>query len=289
MAGNGRGAPVVAQPGSACEENAMRSMLFGPVLFLAVAAAPAALAQPPPTPVSIAAASSLRNPLEVLMADLRAKRPDLDPHLTYGASGTLLTQIEQGAPFDLFLAADSDTPARMASSGLGEGPQFHFAIGSLALWVPTSSKLGTDLERLGLRVLLDPSVVKVAIGNPSVAPYGRAAREALQSAGLMALVEPKLVFGQSVAHAAQFAHSGGAQAALLPLALVLAAPLRDDGRVWRVPTTSHRPIEHVGLVLKGGRQLAAAKIIVDLLLGPAGRERFAEAGYGLPARAENGR
>ena len=237
-----------------------------------------------PRTLKVAAAASLRPALEEIGAGFRAGKPGVDVAATYGASGTLFAQIRAGAPFDLFLSAEAAMPRRLVEAGRGVSPAFAYAFGRLALWVPNDSRL--ELGRLGLAALADPSVRKVAIGNPAVSPYGVAAEAAMRSAGVHEAVQPKLVLGQSVQQAAQFAQSGNAQAALLPLSLALAPPLSKEGRFVAVPAGSHRPVEQAGVVLASSREPELARAFAAWLLGPEGRAVLARHGYALPATPE---
>jgi len=228
----------------------------------------------------VAAAANLQVALEEIVAAFQAHRPGADVRASYGASGAFVAQIRNGAPFDLFLAADAAFPARLAEAGLADGAPFPYALGRLVLWVPASSPL--DLGRDGLRALLDPSVRRVAIANPALAPYGAAAEEALAAAGLLEAVRGKLVMGQSAAQAALFAESGNAQAALLPLSLAAVPPLSREGRFRELPAGSHRPIEQAGVILKASRSPGLARAFAGFLLGPEGRALLLRGGYALP-------
>ncbi len=249
-------------------------------LLLAALSGPAAGA--PDRTLTIAAAANLKPALEQLVEGFAAAHRGVEIRASYGASGTFAAQIRNGAPYDLFLSADAELPARLAADGLADGAPFTYALGTLVLWVPNGSPL--DLGKAGLAALADPAVRKVAIANPALAPYGAASVEALRSAGLEAAVRGKLVQGQSVAQAAQFALSGNAQAALLPLSLAQAPPLSGAGRHLVVPPASHRPIEQAGLVLAASREKALARSFVRWLLGPPGREVLARSGYAPPPR-----
>lgn len=266
----------------------MRSRVAAPpLLALLVALVPrAAPAAPdaggPDRTLTVAAAANMKPALEHLVEGFVAAHHGVEVRASYGASGTFAAQIRNGAPYDLFLSADAELPARLAADGLADGAPFTYALGTLVLWVPNGSPL--DLGKAGLAALADPSVRKVAIANPALAPYGAAAVEALRSSGLEAAVRGKLVQGQSVAQAAQFALSGNAQAALLPLSLAQAPPLSGAGRHLVVPPASHRPIEQAGLVLAASREKALARSFARWLLGPPGREVLARSGYALPPR-----
>ena len=202
------------------------------------------------------------------------------PAVTYGSSGSFYAQIENGAPFDLFLSADAEYPRRLAANGLADGEPFLYAVGRIALWVPASSTL--DLRALGLRALLDPSVAKVAIANPRHAPYGRAAEAAMRSLGVYDGVKEKLVLGENVAQAAQFVQSGAADAGVIALSLALAPPMRSSGRYVEIPLESYPRMDQGGIVLKGTREPAAARALRDALLGSRGREILKDYGFFLP-------
>lgn len=259
----------------------MRAVALG-LLALLTSVSPARAAEVPAKSISIAAAANLKVALEQVIAAFQQKNPGAEARATYGASGTFFAQIENGAPFDLFLAADSQFPAKVAAAGLALGSSTPYAYGKLVVWVPSSSKL--DLAKRGLKALLNPSVTHVAIGNPALAPYGVAAQESFTSAGVLDALQPKLVLGQNIGQAAQFAQSGNAQAALLPLSLAMAPPLSVEGRYTLVPPSSYSPIEQAGVTLKSSKEPALAKAFFDFLLGPDGRAILEKNGYGLPPR-----
>lgn len=244
------------------------------------ALAPAAAGAPAARTLRVAAAANLQAALSDIASGFRARHPGVAVEPSFAASGLLVAQIQQGAPFDLFLAADAASPARVAEAGLADGPPFTYAIGRLVLWFPDPPP--PELEKRGLAVLLDPSIRRIAIGNPAVAPYGAAAVEALRAAGVYDAVKEKLVLGQNIGQAAQFAQSGNAQAAFLPLSLAMAPPLSREGRSLAVPAGSHRPIVQAGAVLEGARDRALARAFADYLLGPEGRAALERNGYGLP-------
>jgi molybdate transport system substrate-binding protein len=239
----------------------------------------AADASPRPGSLAVAAASSLRPALEELRRAFQAEHPGVQVAVSYGASGAFLAQIEGGAPFDLFFSADTDYPRRAVASGLArpEGLAV-FAVGRLCLWLPAGTP--PDLPGRGLSALADPRVRRIAIANPAVAPYGRAAEAALRAAGLLEAVRPRLVMGQSVSQAAGFAASGAADAALVPLSLVREAALA-SGTAVPLPGAAAR-LEHAAVVLARAADPALARAFLDLALGPRGRAAFQAHGYELP-------
>jgi molybdate transport system substrate-binding protein len=250
--------------------------------LLALVAAPALARAAPQRSVAVAVAANLKPAFEELAARFQERHPGVAVRPTYGASGSFFAQLGNGAPFDLFLSADAELPAKVVEQGLADGEAFTYAYGKLVVWVPNGSNL--DLAARGLAALADASVRKIAIANPAVAPYGRAARTALERAGLWARLRERVVMGQNVSQTAQFVQSGNAQAGFVPLSLARTPPLSDEGRAWLVPPSSHERIEQAGVVLKGARDLALARDLAAFLLGDAARPVLERHGYGLPAR-----
>jgi molybdate transport system substrate-binding protein len=256
---------------------------FTNALLLAIALASPRLALPaPPRSIAVAVAANLKPAFEELAARFQARHPGVEVKATFGASGNFFAQIANGAPFDLFLSADAEFPAKVVEKGLADGRAFTYAYGKLVVWIPRGSKL--DLEGKGLTALADPSVKKLAIANPEAAPYGRAARAALEKAGLYARLKDRIVMGQSVAQAAQFAQSGNAQAGFIPLSLARTPPLSEEGRAWPVPPSSHERLEQAGVVLKGSKDPALARELAAFLTGDGAREVLERFGYDLPGR-----
>ncbi len=255
-----------------------------PLALLLVTALPAEgdrpAGEPPSVEVRVAAAADLKFALDAVLAATAGETPGLRPLVTYGSSGNFSAQIENGAPYDLFLSADVDYPRRLAAKGLADGDVFPYAVGRIALWVPARSKL--DIATLGLRALLDPSVRKVAIANPRHAPYGRAAEAAMRSLGVWDGVKGKVVLGENVAQAAQFVQSGAADAGIVALSLALSPQMRTAGRWVELPPGSYPRMDQGGIVLKGARNPTGARAVRDRLLGPRGREILAKYGFFLP-------
>jgi molybdate transport system substrate-binding protein len=234
-------------------------------------------AQTPQATIRIAAAADLRGVLEKLRESFRKGHPSIELQPSFAASGALLAQIRQGAPFDLYLAADLSFPDAAAKEGLADGPVFTYAEGRLALWI--RKDLALDPAKDGLKTLLDPRIKRVAIANPAVAPYGHAAVAALAQAKVA--IEPKLLRAENVAQAAQYLQSGAADAGLVSLAQARHPGLRDGAR-WILPPGSHPPLSQGGVVLKRAANLEATRSFRDFLLGGDGRAILAQEGYGLP-------
>ncbi len=231
--------------------------------------------------VRVAAAADLKFALDEVATKFREEQPGVDLSITYGSSGNFYAQIRSGAPFDVFLSADVEYAQRLAEEGLTLSPPFRYAVGRLALCVPATSALSP--ARDGLSLLRSPAVRKVAIANPRHAPYGRAAEEALRSAGLLEAVRARLVLGENVAQAAQFVEAGTADAALIALSLAVSAPMKAATRCEVVPAKLHAPLAQGGVILKGAADQKAAAALRDLLLGAEGRAILSHFGFSAPA------
>jgi molybdate transport system substrate-binding protein len=229
----------------------------------------------------IAAAADLQFALEETLLVFREQHPRCTIKVSYGSSGSLFAQIENGAPFDVFLSADADLPRRLIERGRAEPDTlFLYAIGRLAVWVPTGSKL--DLEHRGLAALRDPSVRRIAIANPAHAPYGAAAVAALQSCGIYEAVQAKLILGENIAQAAQFAQSGAADAGVIALSLALAPRMKNAGRFWEVPPQAFPRLEQGGVIVTGAANAANARQLRTLMTSDRGREILQRGGFFLP-------
>jgi molybdate transport system substrate-binding protein len=233
--------------------------------------------------VRVAAAADLRYALDALVERFHAAHPDLTIAPTYGSSGVFFAQLQQGAPFDLYLSADVSYPRQLESKGIvASGGTFTYAIGRLVLWVLSDSTL--DLPAQGMRALLDPSVAHVAIANPEHAPYGRAAQAALQSAGMLDEVRPKLVFGENVSQTLQFVQSGSADVGIVALSLALAPTVANEGRYWDVPLDLYPRMEQGGGILKSARDPQAAGTFVAFMQGDEGRAVLERFGFSMAGR-----
>jgi len=225
--------------------------------------------------IRVAAASDLKFALDEITTAFTNRHSEHTVKATYGASGNLFAQIENGAPFDVFLSADTNYPHRLIENGHATN-FFLYAEGHLALWAPNSSKL--DVEKLGLKALLDPSVRKIAIANPAHAPYGRAAVTALKEAGIYDRITNSLVLGENVAQTAQFVQSGGADAGILALSLVRSPPMRGKGRHFEIPSA----LQQGGVVMTRSKNAGAAETFRAFLAGPEVRATLAR--YGLASK-----
>jgi molybdate transport system substrate-binding protein len=229
--------------------------------------------------LAVASASDLQSALPAIAAQFE-KDTGQHVRLTFGSSGNFFTQIENGAPFDVFLSADIDYPRRLERSGHAErGSTYEYATGRLVLWTRTDS--GIDVRR-GLTVLADARVRRIAIANPEHAPYGRAAVAALNHQGLYERVRKKFVLGENISQAAQFAQSGSADVGVLALALALSPTLRSSGAYVDIPEAWHPPIEQAAVVLASSRQKALARQFIAYLKKPDSVRILQSFGFAVP-------
>jgi molybdate transport system substrate-binding protein len=196
--------------------------------------------------LNVAAAADLSAALQDL-ASAYEKRTGVTVKVSFGASGALTQQIQNGAPFDIFFSADMDYPRQLITGGQADGATlFRYAVGRLVLWVPKDSPL--DVEHKGMDVLLDPSVKKISIANPQHAPYGRAAVAVLKHYGLYEKIEGELVQGENISQAAQFVESGNAQVGFVALAHAAAPAMQGKGKYWIIPADAYPALDQ-GVVM----------------------------------------
>ncbi|MCC7176085.1 MAG: molybdate ABC transporter substrate-binding protein [Bryobacterales bacterium] len=229
-------------------------------------------------PVAVAAASDLRYAFEELAGRFHRSHPGIHVSATYGSSGNFYAQLQNQAPFDLFLSADAEYPRRLEEAGLTlPESRFSYGVGRIAVWAPAGSPI--DVEKLGMAALTQPSVRHVAIANPRHAPYGRAAEGALKSFGIYETVAPRLVLGENVAQTLQFVESGSADIGIVALSLALAPPVRNHGRYWEVPADRHPRLEQVGVILRWAKDREAAGALRAFLAGAEGKRILADYGF----------
>jgi molybdate transport system substrate-binding protein len=247
--------------------------------FLAVPA-PGRAAEPPVRKVLVAASANLRLVFQELAGNFERRNPGVKVEPTFGASGTLFAQIQQGAPFDLFLGADRAFAVRIHEAGLARGEPFSYASGKLVLWVAAPARV--DPNVLGMGAVVNPAIKKIAIGNPASSPYGVAAEQALRSAGLLEAVNGKLVLGESMLQVIQFAQTGNVQAAFVPWSMAIVPPLAAQGRYIAVPAGTYSPIDQFGVVLAKAREPQLADEFAAFVRGQTGRTILERHKYALP-------
>ena len=251
--------------------------LFRVLPWLTLVASSAAGATGPP---SIAAAADLRYALDEVVAAYQ-RESGVTARITYGSSGNFFTQLQQGAPFDIFMSADEALVHKLATQQLTRDAGELYAIGRIVLFVPRGSPIMVDQKFADVRRALDDGrLSKFAIANPAHAPYGRAAREALQAAGLWQRMTPHLVLGENVAQAAQFARSGAAQAGIFALSLALAPPFEGAGSYILIDASQHQPLRQRMVLMRGAGH--AATRLYAYLKSPLARVVLRRYGFTLP-------
>lgn len=213
----------------------------------------------------IAAAADLQPVLPPILQEF-ARQTGIHADASYQSSATLATQIINGAPFDLFLAADTSFPKRVVEAGHAvESQPIPYAKGTLVLWTRNDSRI----PALTRDALATSAVRSIAIANPEHAPYGRAAMATLQNWRLLDTIRPKLRIAENIAQAAQYADSGNAQVGFISLTSALTPRLKSDGHFVRVPPGDHPPIMQGAVIVRGAAQAQAASRFLEFLRTPA--------------------
>jgi molybdate transport system substrate-binding protein len=226
--------------------------------------------------IVVAAAADLQFAMPEL-ANQFEKETGQKVRISFGSSGDFASQIQNGAPFDLFFSADLSYPRQLEAAGLIEpGSLYHYADGKIVLWTLKGS--GIDVSR-GLAVLLDSSVHKIAIANPEHAPYGRAAVTALKNENIYGGVRNKIVLAENISQAAQFVDSGSAEVGIVALALVVAPTVREKGNYFTVPQSDYSVIEQGCAILASSPRKQAARQFLEFLKKPSSRELLREFGF----------
>lgn len=224
--------------------------------------------------VQVAVAANFTAPARAL-AEVFARTTGHEAKLSFGATGAFYTQIKNGAPFDVLLAADDERPARLEKEGdTVPGSRFTYATGQLVLW---SAKPGF-VDDQGA-VLKGGHFGKIAIANPKNAPYGAAAVEAMEKLGLAATLQPKLVTGESIGQTFNFIATGNAELGFVALAQVLEGGKLKSGSMWVVPAQYHAPIIQDAVILNRAASNPAAKAWMELLKTPQSKALIRSYGY----------
>lgn len=222
----------------------------------------------------VAAAADLQPVLPPLLTAFH-QQTGIQVLASYQSSATLATQIIEGAPFDLFLAADMSFPQRVIAAGKAEGAApILYARGTLVLWTRNDS----GVTNLSLEALREPAIRSIAIASPEHAPYGRAAQAALQHANLLAAVQSRLRIAENIAQAAQYVDSGNAQVGFISLTSALTPRLRADGHYVQIPAQDYPPILQGAVIMRGTKNAAAARRFLDFLQSPGIAQTLANSG-----------
>jgi molybdate transport system substrate-binding protein len=223
----------------------------------------------------IAAAADLEPVLPPILDEFR-QATGFSAEATYQASAALTTQIQNGAPFDVFLAANLDYPQKLIAAGLAEGPAnapITYARGTLVLWTRNDSHLAPSLD-----LLRNPAVKRLAIANPDRAPYGKAAVAALQKLGLYDALKPRFVTAENISQTAQFVDSGNADAGLISMTSAKTPRLAASGTAFVIPADLYPPLEQGAVLISKSAQRAAAQKFLDFLMSATVQEQLQKFG-----------
>ena len=257
---------VYRQAGQACKALAV-AVALAAMTFSAAARA---------DEVNVAVAANFTAPMQKIAADFE-KDTGHKAILSFGSTGKFYTQIREGAPFQVFFAADDETPARIEKEGGAvAGTRRTYAIGKLVLW----SKQAGVVDDQGA-VLKSGKVDRLAIADPKLAPYGAAAVEAMTRLGVYESLKPRLVQGESIGQAYQFAATGNAPLGFVALSQVFADGKLKEGSAWIVPGTLYTPIRQDVIVLAKGQGNAAAVALLEYLKSDKATAIIKSFGYDL--------
>jgi molybdate transport system substrate-binding protein len=224
--------------------------------------------------VQAAVAANFTAPMKAIAAAFKARTGD-SVVAAYGATGQFYAQIRNGAPFEVFLAADGATPARLEREGATvAGSRFTYATGALALWSARAGYVDKDGQ-----VLKQNGYAHLSIANPKTAPYGLAAMQTLDKLGLAEAVRGKIVEGQSIAQAHQFVATGNAELGFVALSQVYKDGKLTGGSAWIVPESLHEPIRQDAVILAKGKDNPTARAFMDFLKGPEAAAIIRSYGY----------
>ena len=229
--------------------------------------------------VNVAAAANLRYVLEEIKTAYVKQHPKAKVNLTFGASGMLVQQIQNGASFDFFMAADNEFPVKLKDKGLTTGAMSTYAFGKLAIY---STSL--DVDKLGLGVLKNPAVKKIAIANPETAPYGERSVELLKSQKLYESLKSKIVLGENISQAAQFAFTGNAEIGFIALSLALAPDMAGKGSYYVIPLNLYKPIEQACILIKTPVLNTEASRFKMFVLSASTKGIWEKFGYSVPGK-----
>lgn len=256
--------------------NALRKGVLGAFVMLAMVPMCAQAEQ-----LLVAAAADLAFALPEINQQFVATHPGADIKVSLGSSGNFSTQIQNGAPFQVYMSADEKYPRDLIAKGFAQADSYTvYGTGRIALWT-----LKPDLDiTSGLKALTQAAVTRVAIANPEHAPYGRAAQAALTQSGVWSAAQPKLVLGENIAQTAQFVQSGNVDAGIVAVSLLSSPKLQGVGRWVAVPDNLYPPLVQAAVVTKAGSSSALAREYVANLASPQARAILQRFGFTRPVK-----
>lgn len=224
--------------------------------------------------VKVAAAANLRFVFDEIKASYAIANPKTTVTANFGSSGALLQQILNGAEFDLFMAADNSFPVKLKDQGAASGEIKTYAQGKLVLWSNT-----TDVSK-GLEILASPSVKRIAVAKPDLAPYGDRAIACLKQAGIYDKVKDKIIYADNISQTAQFAQTGNAEVAFLAMSLTLTPDMK--GSTYEIDTKMYKPVEQAMVLVKSWKTNPEAAKFMKFVLSETCKPIFEKNGYIVP-------
>lgn len=224
--------------------------------------------------VKVAAATNLRFVFEDIKSSYVKANPKVNVSANFGSSGALLQQILNGAEFDIFMAADNSFPLKLKDQGVAFGEIEIYALGRLVLW---SNSL--DVSK-GLGILIDPSVKRIAVAKPVLAPYGDRAISCLKQAALYEKVKDKLIYADNISQTAQFAQTGNAEVAFLAMSLTLTREMK--GSIYLIDPKSYKPVEQAMVLINSCKANPEAARFMEFVLSDQCKPIFEKNGYNIP-------
>lgn len=225
----------------------------------------------------IAAASDLRYALNDIIGMYRQEHSEVKIEVIYGSSGKMTTQIINGAPYDIFFSADIAYPEKLKAHGMTATEPAVYAVGRIVIWSNT-----LEADRLTLKDLTSETIRRIAIAQPSHAPYGLRAKEALQSAGVWEAVQDKLVFGENIAHTAQMAQSGAVQVGIIALSLASFPEMAKHGH-HLIDDGLHNPLSQGYVVTRRGGNKPEARAFADYMASEEAHDIMTRYGFVMEA------
>lgn len=231
--------------------------------------------------ITVAAAADLKFAMDEIVTVFKTSNPKEQVEVIYGSSGKFKTQIQQGAPYDLYFSADMAFPHELIKNGFAASSHVtQHAVGRIVLWSGNEAA-----SRMTLASLADPNITRIAIANPQHAPYGRRAEEVLRASGLWEKIETKMVYGENVSQTAQFVQTGNAQVGILALSLAVSPELSSKGGYYLIPDDLHEPLLQGFIILKRAENNPLAKQFAAYMESKEARAIMTRYGFVLPGEA----
>lgn len=224
--------------------------------------------------ITLAAAADLKFAMDDIVTAYQHTHPEDTIHVVYGSSGKFSTQIQQGAPFDLYFSADITYPKALAKAGFTASTPVPYAIGRIVLWSGS-----VDASKLTLRDLAQPQFDRIAIANPEHAPYGKRAVQALRASGMWDTLKGRLVYGENIAQTAQFVQTGNAKIGIIALSLALNPAFADKGGYAEIPATLYQPLVQGYVITKRAAHNSLARAFADFVGSPAAKRILQHYGF----------